>query len=71
MPGGCNCRNESRPVNDDGAEIIDLGCGRPGLRTSPSPLKKPADFVVGEKGGRIEAEFPGALASTGRARRPW
>jgi hypothetical protein len=45
MPGGCNCRNESRPVNDDGAEIIDTGGGRPRVRIA-DPHENAGGIVV-------------------------
>src|SRR5579883_2025431 len=55
MPGGCEWRRESRSVNDDSAEIIDVGGCRTRRQQVAQPREEPRGIVVGEKGGRIEA----------------
>src|SRR5688572_22843731 len=49
-------RDPSRPVNEDGAEIIDIGAGWAGLHEVAQGGKKAGRIVVGEKGGRILAQ---------------
>src|SRR4029077_12577428 len=56
MPGGSDCRDASRPVNDDGAEIVNVGGGRCRREEIAKPREKTRGIVLGEKGGRIEAE---------------
>src|SRR5579885_3789780 len=57
-------RDLSRAVNDDGAEVGHIGEGVSGNQQVAQPTEKPCGIVVGEKGGRIEAESIGA---SGRA----
>src|ERR1051326_1289886 len=56
MPGRRDFRDASWPVNDDGAEIIDIGRGRSRRQEIAKPREKPRGIVVSEKGGRIEAK---------------
>src|SRR5690348_1157441 len=46
----------SRAVNEDGAEVVHVGVGRPGLKEVAEPHEKAGGIVVGEEGGRIETE---------------
>src|SRR5215471_1851804 len=55
MPGGCNFRIVSRSVNEDRAEIVDIGGGRAGRQQVAKAREKPRGVVVGKKRGRIEA----------------
>src|SRR5712692_8965251 len=50
-----------RPVNEDGAEVVDVGPGRSRAQEVAQPLEKSGRVVVGKKGGRIEAKGAGAL----------
>jgi hypothetical protein len=43
------------PVNDDGAEVRDVGEGRTGPKKIADAIEKPRGIVVGEKRGGIEA----------------
>src|SRR5262245_2015515 len=53
-------RDPSRPVNDDGAEVVHVGVGRSGGEKVPQGLKERARIVVCKKGGGIEAACFGA-----------
>src|SRR5690242_4809657 len=55
MPGGCNGRNGSRFVDENGAEIVDVGGSRPRRQEIAETAEKAGRIVVGKKGGRIEA----------------
>src|SRR2546423_1428276 len=44
-------------VNEDGAEVIDVGEGGARAEEIAQALEKSSGIVVGKKGGRIEAEF--------------
>ena len=44
------------PVNDDGAEVGDVGERRAGYEQVADGVEKPRGIVVGEKRGGIEAE---------------
>ena len=62
---------KSRPLDHDGAEIIDVREGRPGRHKIAERGKKAGRIVVGKKRGRIEAEGAGTgggVASTRGAR---
>src|SRR3974390_2380962 len=47
MPGGVSLRKRSRSVNDDGAEIIDVGGGGAGRQQVAERGKEPRRLVVG------------------------
>src|ERR1043166_4746509 len=49
----------SGPVNEDGAEVVDVGEGRPGGEQIAEPREERGGIVLGKKGGRIEAERAG------------
>src|SRR5690348_11402751 len=57
------------PVNDDGAEVRDVGERRAGYEQVADRLEKPRRIVVGEKRGGIEAEpfgpFQGGVVDKG------
>src|ERR1043166_5708490 len=46
----------SGPVNEDGAEVVDVGPGRPGGEQIAEPREERGGIVLGKKRGRIEAE---------------
>src|SRR5580700_4200304 len=50
----------SRPVNDDGTEVGDVGECRARDEKVADAVEKPRGIVVGEKRGGIEAGGPGA-----------
>src|SRR5215472_8842233 len=64
------------PVNDDGAEVGDVGERRTGYEQVADRLEKPRRIVVGEKRGGIEAKVFGPRQGrvvekgTGRVVRP-
>src|SRR5689334_7817982 len=49
------------PVNDDGAEVGDVGERRTGYEQVANGVEKPRGIVVGEKGGGNEAEAFGPI----------
>src|ERR1043166_2775013 len=49
----------SGPVNEDVAEVVDVGEGRPGGEQIAEPREERGGIVLGNKGGRIEAERAG------------
>src|SRR5947209_6124638 len=51
-------RQHSGTVNEHSAKIVDVGPGRPGAHEIAEPGEEAGGIVVGEKGGRIEAECP-------------
>ena len=55
----------SRAVNEDGAEVVDVGEGRPGGEKIAEPREKRGGVVLGEKGGRIEAGRAGGALKGG------
>src|ERR1700751_551036 len=46
----------SGAVNEDGAEVVDVGEGRPGSEKVAEAREERGGIVFGEKGGRIEAK---------------
>src|SRR5690348_2639806 len=59
MPAARNLRDGSRSVNEDRAEVIDVGAGRAGRQEIAERREKAGGIVVGKKRGRIEAAAPG------------
>ena len=48
VPSSCSCRISRRfggTVNEDGAEVVDIGESRPGAMRSPSRVKKPVESL--------------------------
>src|ERR1700733_4311678 len=58
------------PVNDNGAEVGDVGKRRTGREQIADAVEKPGGIVVGEKIGGIEAGGLGALQSGVVDKRP-
>src|SRR5579883_3244586 len=57
---GAESGQRSMAVNDNGAEVGDVGEGRAGPEQIADSIEKPRGIVVGEKGGGIEADRPRA-----------
>src|ERR1700745_106306 len=62
--------NPSRGVNEDSTEIIDVREGRARHQKVTQGTEEGGRIVVGEKGGRIEAERPGASRCSGVDKSP-
>src|SRR5262245_20210351 len=62
--------NPSRTVNENSTEIIDIREGRARHQKVAEGAEEGGRIVVGEKGGRIEAERPGASGRRGVDKSP-